>query len=189
MLITKERDIYLSVDIEADGPIPGEYSMLSFGVVAYDWLGKEVGEFSANLELLEGAKVCPDTRAFWERNLEAYDITRTNLETPEKAMKDFASWLYDFDRRLTLIGYPVTFDFMFIYWYLIKFTGASPFGFQGLDIKTLMADYLNCSYKETSKSKLPKHWFDRMHSHVAVEDAREQGQMFFKLLEAAASPT
>jgi ribonuclease T len=26
-----EREIYFSVDIEASGPIPGEYSMLSLG--------------------------------------------------------------------------------------------------------------------------------------------------------------
>ena len=28
-------EIYLSVDVEADGPIPGPYSMLSFGIAAF----------------------------------------------------------------------------------------------------------------------------------------------------------
>ena len=26
------KDVYISVDIEADGPIPGRYSMLAFGL-------------------------------------------------------------------------------------------------------------------------------------------------------------
>jgi len=35
------RDIYISVDIEADGAIPGPYSMLAFGlVVAADFDGR-----------------------------------------------------------------------------------------------------------------------------------------------------
>lgn len=33
-------EIYISTDIEADGPIPGEYSMLSIGSVAFNKKGK-----------------------------------------------------------------------------------------------------------------------------------------------------
>ena len=42
------KEIYVSTDVEADGPIPGPNSMLSFGSAAYT-SGKElIGTFSAN---------------------------------------------------------------------------------------------------------------------------------------------
>lgn len=53
------KEIYVSTDVEADGPIPGPNSMLSFGSAACTG-GKElIGTFSANLETLPGATVDP----------------------------------------------------------------------------------------------------------------------------------
>ena len=48
-------ETYISTDIEADGPIPGEYSMLSFGSVALNKNKQVLGTFEANLELLPNA--------------------------------------------------------------------------------------------------------------------------------------
>ncbi|MEW8000408.1 MAG: hypothetical protein AB2795_17805 [Candidatus Thiodiazotropha endolucinida] len=42
-------EIYVSTDIEADGPIPGPHSMLSFASAAYTADKQLVGTFSANL--------------------------------------------------------------------------------------------------------------------------------------------
>ena len=49
------EEIYVSTDIETDGPAPGLNSMLSFGSAAF--LGNKtlLTTFSANLEILEGA--------------------------------------------------------------------------------------------------------------------------------------
>ena len=55
------NEIYVSVDIEADGPIPGDYSLLALGSAAYDDCGKLVSTFTANLAPLDGAKQDPDT--------------------------------------------------------------------------------------------------------------------------------
>ena len=49
------REVYVSTDIEADGPIPGPHSMLSFGSVAFDDAGNELSTFARNLETLPGA--------------------------------------------------------------------------------------------------------------------------------------
>jgi len=40
-----------------------------------------------------------------------------------------------------LVGYPAAFDFLFVYWYLIRFTGESPFSHSALDLKTYAVDY------------------------------------------------
>ena len=47
-------EIYVSTDIEADGPIPGPHSMLSIASAAYTAEKQLVATFSANLETLPG---------------------------------------------------------------------------------------------------------------------------------------
>ena len=49
-------EIYVSTDVEADGPIPGPNSMLSFGSAAYTADKVLVATFSANLETLPDAQ-------------------------------------------------------------------------------------------------------------------------------------
>lgn len=47
--LSKDVDVYFSVDVETDGPIPGPYSMLSFGlVVAGTFDGRVFKRLSAN---------------------------------------------------------------------------------------------------------------------------------------------
>ena len=50
-------EVYVSTDIETDGFLPGENSMLSLGSAAYLADGRLVATWSANLETLPGAKV------------------------------------------------------------------------------------------------------------------------------------
>ena len=69
-------EIYVSTDIEADGPIPGPHSMLSFASVALTLEKQVVGTFSANLELLPGAEGHPDTMAWWKKHPEAWKACR-----------------------------------------------------------------------------------------------------------------
>nr|MDQ5835718.1 exonuclease [Acidobacteriota bacterium] len=54
-------EIYVSTDVETDGPIPGVYSMLSIGSAAYLPDKTFLGGFTANLETLPGASQHPDT--------------------------------------------------------------------------------------------------------------------------------
>ena len=65
------QEIYVSTDIEADGPIPGPNSMLSFGSAAFLADGTMIGTFSRNLETLEGAVADPDTAKWWLTQPEA----------------------------------------------------------------------------------------------------------------------
>jgi hypothetical protein len=55
------NEIYISTDVEADGPIPGPNSMLSFASAAYLPDKTLVSTFAANLELLPGAAGDPRT--------------------------------------------------------------------------------------------------------------------------------
>src|SRR4030042_434925 len=173
------EEIYISTDIESDGPIPGEYSMLSFGSAAFKPDKEIISTFSANLETLPGAKSDPETMKWWQTQPQAWQACRSDLQEPQAAMKAYLAWLKALPAKPVFLGYPAPFDFMFICWYLIKFTGENPFSFYALDIKSFAWALMRRPFHEVTKSLMPEHWFDRhIKSHVALDDAIEQGLLF-----------
>lgn len=179
-----KQELYVSTDVEADGPIPGPNSMLSFGSAVYTEDKKLIATFEANLELLEGAEGDPKTMQWWSTQTEAWDACRSNLEPPQLAMKRYLTWLKGLDGSLVFVGYPAAYDFMFVYWYLMRFTGESPFSHSALDIKTLAMVGLSKPYRKATKRNMPKRWFDDLpHTHKALDDAIEQGAMFCNIYQ------
>jgi hypothetical protein len=176
-------EIYISTDVETDGPIPGPHSMLSFGSAAYMPDKTLISTFTANLETLPDASGHPDTMAWWAEQPEAWKASRENMRPPGVVMREYVEWLDGLPGKPVFIGFPASFDFMFVYWYLIRFVGRSPFSFAALDIKTMAMTMLKKDYRGCSKKNLPKRWFDDLpHSHVALDDAIEQGAMFCNML-------
>ena len=179
------NEIYVSTDVEADGPIPGPHSMLSIGSAAFLESGELLGTFSANLLILEGATVDLATMEWWSREPEAWKKTREGAREPRIVMLEYAEWLKTLPGRVVFVGYPVAYDFMWVYWYLMKFVGASPFSHSALDIKTLAMAAMGTGFRETTKGRMPSHWFGpEAHTHVAVEDAIGQGVLFCNVLKA-----
>ena len=177
------NEIYISTDVETDGPIPGPHSMLSIGSAAYTADKVLVATFSANLETLPGAQAHPKTSEWWATQPEAWAACRQDLEPPELAMARYVSWIKSLQGKPVFVAYPAGFDFLFVYWYLIKYVGESPFSYSALDIKSFAMAMLKTGYRETSKRSMPKHWFDDLpHTHVALDDAIEQGALFCNML-------
>ncbi len=178
------NEIYISTDIESDGPIPGANSMLSFASAAFTADKQMLGAFAANLELLPGASGDPKTMAWWNTQPEAWAACRKDLQRPEDALPAYVRWLEGLAGKPVFVGYPVAFDFMFVYWYLIRFAGRSPFSHSALDMKTLAMALLKKPYRESTKKNMPRHWFDDVpHTHIALDDAIEQGRLFCNMLK------
>lgn len=177
------KEIYVSTDVETDGPIPGPNSMLSLGSAAYLPDKTLVSTFSANLELLPGASGDPRTMEWWETQPEAWASCRENPRPPDVVMKEYAGWLRGLPHKPVFVSYPAGFDFMFVYWYLIRFAGESLFSHSALDIKTYAMARLRTPYRESTKRNMPRHWFDSLpHTHRALDDAIEQGALFCNML-------
>jgi DNA polymerase III alpha subunit (gram-positive type) len=158
--------------------------MLSLGAAAYTKDKKLVSTFEVNLSPLEGAVGHPDTMAWWLTQPEAYEYATKAPVSPEKAMKDFSEWLDLLPGKPVFVAYPAGFDFMFVYWYLIKFTGKSQFSHSALDIKSYASAMLKKPYRDSTKRNFPKKWFDPLpHTHKALDDAIEQGAMFINMLK------
>lgn len=177
------KEIYVSTDVESDGPIPGPHSMLSFGSAAYQPDKKLISTYSANLELLPGTVGAPETMLWWKTQPEAWDTCRKDLQQPAAAMKKYLEWLKQLPGKPVFVAYPAGYDFLFIYWYLIRFTSESPFSHSALDIKTYAMAMMKCGYRDATKRNMPKKWFDdHRHSHCALDDAIEQGALFCNML-------
>ena len=176
-------EVYVSTDVEADGPIPGVYSMLSFASAAYLPNKELIGTFSANLGTLPKAISHPKTMEWWKSQPEAWASCRADLQDPALAMKKYLDWLKTLPGIPVFVAYPAAYDFMFVYWYLIRFTGESPFSHSALDIKTFAMAMLKKPYRDSTKKNMPSRWFDDLpHTHLALDDAIEQGALFCNIL-------
>ena len=177
-------EIYVSTDIEADGPIPGTYSMLSFASAAYMADKIMVDTFQANLETLPNASSDPEAMLWWDAHPEAWEENRRDLRPAEEAMPEYVDWLNKLPGKPVFVAYPASYDFMFIYWYLIQFAGHSPFGHSALDMKTLAMSLMGVDFLQATKGNMPDAWFDPLpHTHIALDDAIEQGALFCNMLD------
>jgi hypothetical protein len=176
-------EVYVSTDVETDGPIPGPHSMLSIGSAAYLADKTLVSTFTVNLETLPGASGHPETMRWWATQDKAWRACRENQQAPDVAMQNYLAWLKTLPGKPVFVAYPAAFDFMFVCWYLNRFTGKNPFGWVSLDIKTLAWAMLNTKFHDTVKSTMPRRWFDdHPHTHKALDDALEQGALFCNIL-------
>jgi DNA polymerase III alpha subunit (gram-positive type) len=178
-------EIYVSTDIETDGPLPGPNSMLSLASAAYLENKTLTGTFTINLKPLPEASADPETMEWWNSQPSAWQATQVDQKEPLEAMQMYSDWVTSLPGTPVFVAYPAGFDFLFVYWYLIRFTGESPFSHSAIDIKTYAMAVLKSEYSQASKRSMPKHWFDPLqHKHVALDDAIEQGALFCNMLAA-----
>lgn len=176
-------EIYVSTDAETDGPIPGPNSMLSFASAAYLADKTLIGTFKANLVQLPGAESDPRIMRWWQARPEAWAKCRQDLQDPAAAMASYLAWLHALPGVPVFVAYPATFDFMFVYWYLMRFAGQSPFQHHGLDVRSYAMAVMKAKYKQSSKRHMPARWFDDLpHTHDPLDDAIEQGALFCNML-------
>jgi hypothetical protein len=188
--MAERSTVYLSVDVEADGPIPGAFSMVSFGAaVCGRFDGKDFTAVDPSAQTFY-RELRPISAEFDPEALAVSGLDRERLETegadPVRAMADFRTWVdkVSAGAKPIVVGYPACYDWMFLYWYLIRFHGHSPFGHSGcMDMKTMFAVKAQRSIAFVGKRSMPKHLLpQRPHTHNALDDAIEQGELFANLM-------
>jgi hypothetical protein len=181
---------YVSVDIEADGPIPGPYSMLSLGAAVAGT--QDAGGFTAADPERQTfyRELRPITEEFVPQALAVSGLDRERLcrdgAEPAVALAEFTGWVREVSAgaQPVMCGYPASYDWTFLYWYLIRFTGSSPFGHSGcLDMKTQYATKAGVPLRAVAKGTMPRHLLSRRrHTHHALDDAIEQAELLANLM-------
>jgi hypothetical protein len=151
---------YIMVDIESDGPIPGDYSMISFGAVLVD----------NNLNKTFYGTLRPISDKFIPEALAVSGHSREetmNFDDPALVMNNFASWLAEnSEGKPMFISDNNGFDWMFICWYFHHFTGKNPFGFSSQNLGSLYKGLIKDTFKNF------KHLRKTKHTHHPVDDAK-----------------
>jgi ribonuclease T len=173
-------EAYISVDIEAAGPIPGEYSMLSLGACLVE---APESTFYAEFRPINDRYV-PEALNVGGLSLERLGEVGRD---PTEVMATLHDWVDEVarGRRAVFVGFNASFDWAFVNWYFHVFLGTNPFGIGALDIKAYYMGLSGVTWAETSSSRLPKEFrSSRAHTHNALDDAIAQAEIFKKLLDA-----
>ena len=182
-------DVYFSADIEADGPIPGPYSMLSFAFAIAGRFDGSTFERSDPAVATFYRELKPISDQFEPQALAVAGLDRDALRNdganPADAMRAASAWITEHagDARPVLVGYPVVVDWMFLPWDFVRYLGSSPFGFSGaLDMKTIYQQKALVTLDRAGRADLPAGVASgSAHTHNALEDAIEQAEIFARL--------
>ncbi|HET8946815.1 MAG TPA: 3'-5' exonuclease [Candidatus Polarisedimenticolia bacterium] len=184
------REVFFCVDIEASGPVPALYNMVSIGGVAVSKVEQrwtvEDGRFYVELK--------PMAPGFDPGSMKVHGLTREHLEEHGVPSGDAMRALSEFvDKRLrktggraVFVGHNAVFDWSFISWYYERFGIPNPFGYKALDTKSLAMGRLGIGWFETNKERLEETLAlppqDKALTHRADYDAYYQALILCGLL-------
>lgn len=183
--MTNKTEIFLSIDVETSGPIPGEYSMLTLGACNVDDPSQV---FSCEFKPISD-----------KADLKAMEVTGLSLERlavdgtePSVAMMRLRDWV----QRVAgdhgtpvFVGLNAPFDWSFVNYYFHRYLQANPFGFAALDIKALYMGATGCSWGDTRSSHMAAHLQPKSKGdHQALHDALYQAELFNLVRKLAQQP-
>ena len=173
-MTTSDNEVFISIDVETAGPIPGEYSMLSIGACL---VADPTRTFACELKPISD-KFVP---AALEVSGLSLDRLRETGSLPEVTMSRFRDWIGEVagDGVPVFVGFNAPFDWSFVNYYFHIFTGDNPFGFTALDIKALWMGVSDCSWSDTRSSRIAEELDPKLHGdHDALHDAQYQAELF-----------
>ena len=148
------------VDVEADGPIPGEYSMVCLGVVVVDPL----------LDRTFYGRVQPISQQWNAQALAISGFSREEtlaFDDPTKVMNDLANWIHvETKGKPIFISDNNGFDWQFVNYYFHRFLGSNPFGFSSTNLGSLYKGVVGNLSRNFKHLRLTKH------THHPLDDAR-----------------
>jgi hypothetical protein len=160
---------YIVVDIEADGPIPGDYSMICFGAVIVD----------ENLDKTFYAKLKPISENFNPETLAISGFSRNEtleFNDPTNVMLDFEEWIQNNSKgKPIFISDNNGFDWMFICWYFHHFIKRNPFGYSSRRISDLYCGLVKDTFAQW------KHLRKTVPTHNPIDDAKGNAEVILHL--------
>ncbi len=175
---------FVSVDIETSGPVPGMYSILSIGACLVQ--DPSEGYYAE----LQPEKLDADPHALAISGLSIAELARNGLP-PQMAMQQFEHWLEEHvppAYKPVFVAFNAPFDWMFINDSFHRHIGRNPFGHFALDIKAFYMGQTGVRLSETSFNKISARYLEnRKLTHNALADARDQAEVFYRMLEEAST--
>jgi DNA polymerase III alpha subunit (gram-positive type) len=151
---------YIIVDVETDGPVPADYSMICFGAIVVE----------KGLDKTFYGQLKPISDQWLTKALEISGFTRQetlNFDEPKMVMKSFRDWIHTYSKNQPIfISDNNGFDWQFMNYYFHHFLGSNPFGYSSTNLGSLYKGLV----KDMTKNF--KHLRKTVHSHNPVDDVR-----------------
>jgi hypothetical protein len=159
------------VDIEADGPIPSDYSMVCFGAIVVE----------PSLSQTFYGRLRPISDKWVPEALAVSGFSREEtlqFDDPREVMSKFSSWLKQHCRgNPKFISDNNGFDWQFINWYFHHFLAGNPFGFSSANLGSLYKGVVRDMFQSF------KHLRQTTHTHDPVDDARGNAEALLAIKE------
>ena len=207
-----KEELFASLDIECDSGYGSPYSanMWQIGISFVDRSGTEIDHFESLIQTDPRKKGDPRTLAWlkaenlWDKYSScSSDIHDSKVPYPKEVMNRLGELLLSLSEkyRVVFVAYPAAYDFMYFKTYYDKYVeilDAESYidvektakvkdlvGYSAKCMSTLFSTI--CTIKGIARSDTKAFW-DNMkgvheHTHDALDDAREQGHVYIKLLD------
>lgn len=163
---------YVMVDVEADGPIPGDYSMICLGAVIVE----------PSLERTFYGQLRPISERWVPEALAVSGFSREEtlaFHEPAAVMTRFSQWLdAECTGRKIFISDNNGFDYQFVSWYFHHFTGANPFGHSSQSLGSLYKGLVRDAFQSF------KHLRKTPHTHHPVDDAKGNAEALLHMKDS-----
>jgi ribonuclease T len=180
---SQEICCYISVDVEASGPNPGGYSLLSIGACT---VTKPRSSFYVELRPVNEG-FTPEAMAINGLSLEELAVRGL---PPSEAMASFERWLQQLPgaTKPIFVAFNAAFDWMFVCDYFHRYLGRNPFGHSPLDIKALYMGLHGVTWAEsTLRHAIGRYLHSQPLTHHALDDATVQADIFETMLNELTS--
>ena len=158
--MSRMRDVFFCVDVEASGPVPSLFNLVSIGAVT---VSHSEGAWRSETERFY-VELKPVAPGFDAGAMKVHGIKREHLEAEgveaAEAMRRLARFVTDRLQakggRATFVGHNAVFDWSYIAWYFERFGVPNPFGYKALDTKSMAMGRLGIGWHETNKENLER---------------------------------
>jgi ribonuclease T len=193
--IIDEKTIYFCIDIEASGPVPSLFNMISIGCTVVKWQASAQKHILADEFYYE---IKPDFPGFEKETIDIHHLTPEHLAENGLSSKFVLEEIEKFVKAQTppnhkplFVGHNAPFDWMFVAFYFAWAGMKNPFGYNALDTKALAMGRLEIPWRYSNKEVLYER-FPKLkptdQPHHALEDARYQAQILAALLDGKYEP-
>jgi len=162
------------VDVESDGPVPPQYSMICFGAVMIDQAGKLDKTFYS--ERMEHISVLWDPEALAISNISREEQLGFTV-IPQTVMTEFAKWIEDVNEsgKPTFISDNLAYDWQWINYYFHTYCKSNIFGYSGRRIGDLYCGLTGDMHSQW------KHLRQTKHTHNPVDDAKGNAEVILHM--------
>ncbi len=149
---------YIMVDVETDGPIPSDFSMICFGAVVVE----------EALDKTFYSQLRPISERWMPESLKISGFSREQtlqFDDPMEVISKFSIWVKEHSKdKPIFISDNNGFDWQFINFYFHHFLGDNPFGYSSTNLGSLYKGLVKDTFKNF------KHLRKTTHNHNPLDD-------------------